>query len=129
MKKEWVAPWIAALESEKYKQVTSKLHDYKGHCCLGVACEVVILQQQDLHFPNAVPWEDHGTGYSLFGSSAVPPKEILTQLGFRAEAGEFEIPAPEVGCMKNTFSLTELNDAGFTFAQIADVVRYFWKEL
>ena len=34
--------WIDALRSGKYKQTYGRLHDEKGFCCLGVACDLFI---------------------------------------------------------------------------------------
>jgi len=42
--------WIAALDSGKYKQGAGTLQNSTGHCCLGVACRVLIkdnLLQKD----------------------------------------------------------------------------------
>jgi hypothetical protein len=35
-----LSEWIKALRSGEYKQISGKLGDNNGYCCLGVACEV-----------------------------------------------------------------------------------------
>lgn len=40
--KEQVLKWLEALRSGKYKQTTGTLQDENGFCCLGVACKILI---------------------------------------------------------------------------------------
>lgn len=40
MDQEVKIKWIKALRSGKYKQITNKLCDGEGFCCLGVLCEI-----------------------------------------------------------------------------------------
>ena len=40
MDKELKEKWVAALRSGDYGQTTGCLVDGRGHCCLGVLCEV-----------------------------------------------------------------------------------------
>ena len=42
MKSDIKERWIAALESDKYKQTKSMLVNSYGHCCLGVLCELAV---------------------------------------------------------------------------------------
>ena len=41
MNKEIKALWLAALRSKKYKQTRRNLKHGKGHCCIGVLCDVI----------------------------------------------------------------------------------------
>jgi len=45
--KQQIKKWVRALRSGEYSQTTGQLQDDRGHCCLGVACEVFI--PKDLH--------------------------------------------------------------------------------
>jgi hypothetical protein len=47
--------WLEALRSDEYTQTKGNLRDAGGHCCLGVACEVLmkhpdILPQFDMYW-------------------------------------------------------------------------------
>jgi hypothetical protein len=44
--KEQFLKWIAALRSGKYPQTQNRLQDKKGYCCLGVACKVLIPENE-----------------------------------------------------------------------------------
>lgn len=37
--------WLKALKSGKYKRATGVLKTPRGHCCLGVLCEVALQQK------------------------------------------------------------------------------------
>jgi hypothetical protein len=38
--------WIAALDSGEYKQAGGALQSEYGHCCLGVACKVIMPEDK-----------------------------------------------------------------------------------
>lgn len=40
MKPELKAKWVAALRGGQYEQTQRTLRDSRGHCCLGVLCDV-----------------------------------------------------------------------------------------
>ena len=53
--------WITALRSGEYKQTKNTLQDENGYCCLGVACKVVIpednqLLKEDKYFSGSFPF-------------------------------------------------------------------------
>ncbi len=37
-----IRKWVRALRSDKFKQTLGALQNSRGHCCLGVACEIFI---------------------------------------------------------------------------------------
>lgn len=43
-----VQKWIDALRSGEYTQTRRSLQDKKGHCCLGVACELFIPKSEQV---------------------------------------------------------------------------------
>lgn len=120
------AQWVAALRSGEYDQGHGALKvewygvkDQKpSYCCLGVLC--------DLIDPNG--WEDnlwvhadadpvHNQGYS--SSYALLPFSLVGKVGF-TEDGELPGVTDRSGFR---VTLASLNDAGFTFSQIADIVE------
>jgi hypothetical protein len=93
--------WIAALRSGEYQQTTGGLQDYKGYCCLGVACSVLIPEDQQ---------ELNDAGYLAGGypNSQLHSPEWLKDINreFRNKTGR---------------SLSELNDGdSLSFNEIAD---------
>lgn len=95
--------WIEALRSGKFNQSKSTLQDLKGYCCLGVACKVVIPQEDLLIDP-------YGTLIGQFPSyQHAPMWLILIDNNFYAKVGK---------------QLSSLNDNyNFTFLQIAELIE------
>lgn len=109
--------WLEALESGDYQQERGTLRSGNGYCCLGVAAE--LFKTED------VVVECHGTKrkYHIYdGESACAPKYAQDALKLFDNVGQ-----PTVGTW-----LTELNDNGSTFEQIAALVRlhphHYFKE-
>lgn len=98
--------WIAALRSGKFKQGVGMLRsnnkDY--HCCLGVLCEVLqtdaVLKEEALN--------------ALQGSAFLPPL-ICEILNMESD--------PTVIFGKCTTSLAAMNDGGYKFEKIADIIE------
>lgn len=128
MDPEMKAKWLEALRSGKYAQGTNALRTYcdpespdKGvtplFCCLGVLCDI----------SNIGRWNEDGC-YSIqkdgrtIVESTVPPFPLANKLGIR-EGGCFVNGLTDR--KNNGVSLAGLNDEGFTFAQLADIINYF----
>jgi hypothetical protein len=87
--------WVAALRSGEYKQCQQRLTDGEGYCCLGVACAIS---------PNAVDgWKEDCT----------LPWGVREWLGLATAWGDNNCNG----------SLSQLNDMGKTFAEIADLIE------
>jgi len=133
MKHYWVEPICQALVSGNFHQIRRALHTPQGYCCLGVTCEVVL--KDDLI--NLIPWNatersvelEPFSCFELHGEAFGLPVEVQKEIGFLSSSGRFDLGIGMRGTARCNTSLTDLNDEGFTFAQIADVIRYFWKEL
>ena len=94
--------WIEALRSGKFNQSIDTLQDLNGYCCLGVACKVVI-PQEDLITDNEI----------LIGQF---PKSQQAPVWLRLINDNFY---EKVGK-----ELTSLNDNyNFTFLQIAELIE------
>jgi hypothetical protein len=97
--------WVAALRSGEFKQTKGRLRDTKGFCCLGVACEVYRRETGNGE------WDDDG----LFqGTGEVLPRNVLRWLSLSRPNGS----GSELGVC-----LTERNDKGASFAEIADLIE------
>ena len=110
MKKDVMEKWVAALRSGEYKQgrgwLISKENEY---CCLGVLCEISptdLNQNYNNLFPN--------------GST-------LRWAGLKTNDGRL----PKIYKTKKEPSnlLTDLNDRGLSFKQIANIIEHNYKEL
>lgn len=86
--------WVDALRSGKYPQTYGYLHDEHGYCCLGVADEVLGLKTENKT--------------CLEGT--------FQEIGLNCHSGSF--------ILDNTRCyLTDVNDDGATFEQIADFIE------
>ena len=104
--------WVEALRSGDYEQTTERLEgpvldddgeatSRIGHCCLGVLCRVIEPEGSISQF-RAKP----GEGY--------PPQEILNE----------ETLAMVGISLEDQYRLTNLNDDGVSFEEIADLLEH-----
>ncbi len=106
--------WLDDLKKTRAKQGMGELHSQDGWCCLGRACYVL-----------GIPGERRGDGNAFTeyfeGEDGGLPCSAWHQLKLRSDAGRtsllFEINGKEYG------SLTEANDNGCTFKQIAAAIE------
>ena len=114
--------WLGRLRSGAYRQMPSTLgeHDGNGRCCLGVLCDVLgakFEQRYSQSYPE-LPVSGLGVGGepTRFGKSLrEQDSEYLTQ----------EV-LDEVGLThQQQLHLAKMNDGGFSFLQIADVIEAF----
>lgn len=101
--------WLQALESGKYNQCTKVLKDKKNgnyrHCCLGIVTEL---------FGGSVEKA------SIFESTCLSDK-LVADMGFRCPLGSFNKPYEINGL--HFHNLAMFNDAGFSFPEIAALIR------
>lgn len=121
MNAEWKARWIKALRSGKYQQARNQLcvvEPSPAFCCLGVLCDISQLGR----------WT--ASGYRQLGgyeaAITLLPEFVMNLTGLDDQAGRFDLPEPERDTGIAFASLTHLNDSGFTFEQIADIIEYFF---
>jgi hypothetical protein len=122
MNAELKAKWIAALRSGDYKQGRSRLATVDGgYCCLGVLCEVLELPKKRVE-----------GGYEFAGLSCVLSYSITEPLGidsigsFEPDEGDERAMGVRTGEVCQAASLAMLNDSGYSFAEIADMIeKYF----
>lgn len=131
--------WVEALRSGKYSQTTGKLHDLGegGYCCLGVACKlleepVVKKQYEDDEDPKAYWGKDENEE-----TFEVLPESYRKKFRFFDGSGGYHIDqlTPDernvvysiYGIIGETNSLAELNDSGWSFEQLADLIEEYPK--
>ena len=111
MKEDIKNRWIDALKSGKYKQFDHRLKsgDGSAHCCLGVLCELAV--------------EDgiiRTVGHGLYLDQTVMEWAEMSD-------NSAKFPDPEVKYPANC--LAALNDKGYSFEQIAEIIEEKWKVL
>src|SRR4051812_2942255 len=124
MNKALAYAWADELDSGEHiqgKHSLERTYEYEDvkRCCLGVAARMCALPADLIHT------YDDGT-VDFDGSETILSPTLQDRLGIKTSTGIISSLTDQngIGC-----ELTELNDSGFTFPQIADVVRYFYEEL
>ena len=131
MKPEIKTLWLEALRSGEYKQIGGKLRKSSGYCCLGVLCELavvagVISQSKIRIDENATNFYEYGPD----GRDASLPNLVQRWAGladspgilFKGVPGKGDTDSP-VFDIEDMTSLMAMNDSGFTFLEIADVIE------
>lgn len=51
--KKNIRKWVNALRGKKHRKTTGALHDTRGYCCLGVACDIsgIAKWEKSPHYP------------------------------------------------------------------------------
>jgi hypothetical protein len=137
MKKEIAKKWVRALRSKKYKRGAGYLKIVRKngearHCCLGVLCE--LYQAERKRDKKPLLSIESGTGYSYLeagasvtgfgdeGEAQVLPQRVQRWAGLKDMSGDMR--GDLVPCAGNSYpSLAGLNDAGCSFARIADIIE------
>jgi hypothetical protein len=107
--------WITALRSGGYTQGTASLHSSNGFCCLGVAAkefltdDVVVTEDIDEYDNNYTTW-------TYDTECEVAPEYVMKALGLYDENGTSRTRL-------TSMMLTDMNDKGKTFEQIADIIE------
>jgi hypothetical protein len=101
--------WVSALRSGEYQQTQRRLHDENGFCCLGVLCDLYRKENQ-------LEWEhsSYKDVYMFQDTVAFLPLSVI-------EWSDIADSNPPVN--DGDSSLANLNDTGFTFNEIADVIE------
>ena len=109
--------WVEYLESGRFSQTRSKLRDLKGHCCLGVGCQVAIDDGVPVHVRlvyRRVGLDYTETHYCYDGERALMPVAVRKHLGVKGAMGGYG----------NLRYLSDDNDINrHDFATIAKTIR------
>jgi hypothetical protein len=106
--------WVEALRSGKYKQGKHSLARGENFCCLGVLCELATKE-------GVVKRERLGNGFIYYNSChSHLPWPVCTW-------GELQEVNPSIPASSQTTktTLSELNDTGSTFSEIADLIEKY----
>ena len=122
MNPEVKAKWVAALRSGEYKQVEGALKKGIGFCCLGVLCDLYAKERGVRKWSPSAYWRD---------GDELPCDDVCDWAGFpvtdhdddgNPQRGTFDYD-PEVSINYCYSGLSGHNDAGRTFAEIADAIE------
>lgn len=117
--KDFVPLWIEALRSKKYPQIKGNLRKQNGFCCLGVLCDATKTGSWDRRFYKTSPCINLLFNDGVyFGDLPANEFELIDTMGTLSFTSR-DKPIKSLG-------LADLNDSGFTFDQIADVIEYEW---
>jgi hypothetical protein len=130
MRKEIAEKWVAALLSREYEQERGYLHTEHGHCCLGVLC--------DLHLRETGrgEWRPPGSGDSPHSrcyrdglgidGEYTPPPGVLEWAGMAADPQLFF--RHRLGNEMRD-EIVNLNDGGYSFRELAELIEWQWESL
>lgn len=132
--------WLEGLRSGDFQQCSGTLSNGVGYCCLGVLSELahrqgVLTREEQINTWRPVSGGDTrsetSVHYGAYSATNYLPREVADWAfeEYDSNASHWENPRvndprPESHPMKvEVTSLAELNDEGFTFEEIADVVE------
>ena len=119
MTKDQATVWVEALRSGKYKQAKDYLKTKKGHCCLGVLCELSQKVKFTEH-PQTSNSYAIKSGEHIF--SSVLPIEIMNEFGLSDKQGYPKDRLLEID--GDTYEgLADANDKGVPFNKLADWIE------
>lgn len=112
MKKSIAKKWVKELRSGRYEQGAYRLVDNKDNfCCLGVLCNLAIDE-------GIGKWVKGSSGWAFCTATDIDDQELPREV--RDWAGMDSL----YGRIKDgTTSLTDLNDAGKSFKELADIIE------
>lgn len=130
MQKEIAERWVDALRSGEYQQERGYLHTEHGHCCLGVLCD---LHQRETGDGEWRPWGSGDAGHSqCYRDGLGVDGEYTPPPGVREWADMDEDPKlffrHRLGTEMRD-EIVNLNDLGYSFSQLADLIEGQWKDL
>jgi hypothetical protein len=102
MKKDIASKWVKALRSGKFKQGRVLLKNRnKEYCCLGVLCEIM--------------------NFKCDPDDCILPLQLKDDLNMYSQCGHFRDG--------KFLPLAPLNDSGYSFDKIADIIEENWEAL
>lgn len=113
MTEQQALKWTEALRSGKYKQGKHYLRVDDNYCCLGVLCEISGLEGKF----NGNTF--HTNTYLYDGTSSMLPTVLQNEYNIGFSGRIFDVK----GQPTSLVSLGELNDDGYTFDEIADLIE------
>ncbi len=119
MKKQIAMLWADALESNEYKQGKSRIRNGRNEfCCLGVLCNI------HAQFHPEIALTQLESCWYLDNEKFLPAK-VQKWAGMKYEDGVIK----KSNNFLDNITLSRLNDNGYTFKQIANIIRVNYKDL
>src|SRR6267378_4900821 len=111
MKKSIAMKWIKILRNGEFKQIKGALENESGNCCLGVLCNMALIEGIcDFTRINVETINAFDNAWVTLPCSVMKWAEIkTTDASFNFE------------------SLADINDQGKSFSQIADIIEKHWR--
>lgn len=108
--------WTEKLRSGEYQQGNHVLRVNDRFCCLGVLCDLAVKE-------SVIPEPDKiGSYYHYADQKLHLPESVQQWAGLCHSSGRFKDPSPDNPNPLKWSFLSNLNDAGKSFAEIADVI-------
>ncbi len=129
MRQEVKEKWLAALRSGNYTQAQGRLRVGDSFCCLGVLCDLAIADGVAIRWGEEVAWgegivpivpREYPEGEDLLNLSVLPDI-VIEWAGLPEYTGNPDLRYEYQD--ENRVALAVLNDNGFTFEQIADLIE------
>lgn len=118
MKHNIMEAWVEALRSGKYIQGQGRLAEGNKHCCLGVLCELAV----DAGVIKKRQPDDAGIVYGLHSIISLPAS-VMEWAGVHSTHG---LLTPANG---SPIILSNENDEGKDFGEIANLIEHYWEIL
>lgn len=119
------AKWVAELRSGKHTQVRGRLEMLDndgaavvGRCCLGVLCRLAIDNGLKVHTSIGFVAGPPRAFTTFDGEPSVLPDSVLLWAGMPDNNPDVYFCQP----------ISALNDEGFTFTELADIIEGKWTE-
>lgn len=131
LKPEIKAAWLTALRSGEYEQGRGALNRGGKFCCLGVLCDVMVNQfdlnldvAQEPECDDVCCSEVEKNVISYNENASFPPAEVAEAVFMNRESdSNWGVKSMEAPNREMSYTLYALNDNGFSFAEIADVIE------
>lgn len=130
MDRDIATQWVADLRSGNFAQGYKLLHRADDKmCCLGVLSDQAYrlgrcgrkLQIDAYHYGSVEDTDEISRSVSYIHL----PRPVVDWAAAHSPSGRL----PFMSVVGSFVHLTDLNDAEFSFDQIADVIEFFWEEL
>lgn len=121
MNPEIKVEWIRRLRSGDYEQGRGTLCRDNTYCCLGVLSEIA----SERRIVDRVELVDDGLTFVCYSEDTTTlPVAVQDWAGISSCVGRFMLPGSlKTRDDRKRLSLASLNDTGFTFSQIADIIE------
>jgi len=129
MKKEIADKLVTALRSGEYDQSKLQLRTQEGYCCLGVLCDLYDKEQmargQKSGWTVQYSYTLEGYMHRYNDASATTPLAVQLWAGLKTDTGAYN----QLDDGGYEYYLSDLNDSGATFDEIAVVIEENYEQL